>query len=71
MRQRIVGNWKELAALLRDPPNSIGCAVIARHHGMFSLLGFNVQQICTLREKHSVYIARFKTEFRESFCVKH
>ncbi|WP_134143733.1 hypothetical protein [Paraburkholderia sp. BL6665CI2N2] len=55
MRQGIVGNWKELAALLGDRRNSNRCAFIARHHGMFSLMGFNAQQISTLREKHSVY----------------
>ncbi|WP_258879295.1 aminotransferase class I/II-fold pyridoxal phosphate-dependent enzyme [Paraburkholderia sp. BL6669N2] len=70
MRQRIVGNRRELAALLRDRLNFNRCAFIARHHGMFSFMGFNAQQISTLREKHSVYIARFKTEFRESICVK-
>ncbi|MGF1659320.1 MAG: aromatic amino acid transaminase [Rubrimonas sp.] len=56
MRLRMLTLRTGLADALRARTNSDGYDFLARHRGMFSLLGATPEQVETLREAHGVYM---------------
>ncbi|HYE00102.1 MAG TPA: amino acid aminotransferase [Alphaproteobacteria bacterium] len=56
MRDRMLGLRRSLADSLRRRSNGDAFDYIARHRGMFSLLGTSEEQTRRLREEHAVYV---------------
>jgi aspartate aminotransferase len=76
MRDRINGLRKQLVVQLRDVFPARDFGFIAQQHGMFSLLGLNVDQVLRIRAERHVYmtddsrinIAGLRTENLEYFA---
>ena len=56
MRQRVKGLRTQLVDALREKSGGNAFDFIARHQGMFSVLGINPEQVKALSEQHGIYI---------------
>ncbi|HEX5079329.1 MAG TPA: amino acid aminotransferase [Geminicoccaceae bacterium] len=56
MRAHMLGLRRMLAASLRTRTNGDRFDFLARHRGMFSLLGASPEQVARLRDEHAVYL---------------
>jgi aspartate/tyrosine/aromatic aminotransferase len=56
MRQRMLSLREGLAQALRERTNDDRFDFVARHRGMFSLLGLPVEAVQRMRDRHAVYI---------------